>query len=63
MINWLKSIFGFGDPLKKKKAELAALQERAFQAQRAGDLRTAGKWLQKAELLETEIVEAMNEGR
>ena len=36
------------------------LQQKAFEAQRNGDLRTAGKYLLEAEELETDIVNEQN---
>ncbi len=53
-------MLGILDPLERKKAELASLQEKAFNAQRNGDLRLAGKYLLEAERLETEIVDLIN---
>ena len=47
--NWLM--------LEKKKEKLASLREKAFKAQRNGDLRMAGKYLHEAEILETSIIE------
>ena len=59
-MKWLKRMLGILDPLERKKAELANLQEKAFNAQRNGDLRLAGKFLLEAERLETEIVDLIN---
>ena len=56
-MKWLLSILGIKSKLEKKKAKLADLQKRAFEAQRNEDLRTAGKYLSEAEQLETEIVD------
>ena len=57
IINWLKKIFGIKTPLEKKRLALAVLQEKAFKAQRNGDLSLAGVYLLEAEILETEIFE------
>ena len=59
-MKWLLNILGVKSKLEKKQAKLAELQRKAFEAQRNGDLRTAGKYLTEAELLETEIVDEMN---
>ena len=57
-MNWIRKLLGLRSPIEKKIAKLAALREKAFQAQRNGDLRMAGKYLHEAEILETSIVEA-----
>ncbi len=59
-MNWIKKLLGIKSPLEKKLAKLAELQEKGFQAQRNGDLRTAGKYYHEAEILETEIAEMAN---
>ena len=59
-MKWLLNILGIKSKLEKKKAKLAMLQRKAFEAQRNGDLRTAGKYLTEAELLETEIIDEMS---
>ena len=56
-MKWLLSILGIKSKLEKKKDKLADLQRKAFEAQRNGDLRTAGKYLSEAEQLETEIID------
>ncbi len=56
-MKWLFNILGIKSELEKKKSRLADLQRKAFEAQRNGDLRTAGKYLSEAEQLETEIVD------
>ena len=58
-MNWILKLLGFGS-IERKKVKLALLQEKAFQAQRNGDLRSAGKYLSEAEALETEIVDEAN---
>ena len=57
-MNWIRKLFGLQSPIEKKRAKLASLREKAFQAQRNGDLRMAGKYLHEAEILETSIIEA-----
>ena len=56
-MNWVRKLFGLKSPIEKKKEKLASLREKAFQAQRNGDLRMAGKYLHEAEILETSIIE------
>mgnify|MGYP003146876225 FL=1 len=57
-MNWFRKLFGLKSPIEKKRAKLALLREKAFQAQRNGDLRMAGKYLHEAEILETSIIES-----
>jgi len=56
-MDWIRKLFGLKSPIEKKKAKLATLRQKAFQAQRNGDLRKAGKYLHEAEMLETMIIE------
>ncbi len=58
-MQWLKRIFGIKTPVERKQQQLAVIQEKAFQAQRNGDLRLAGKYFYEAEAIETEIVELL----
>ena len=58
-MKWLFSMFGIKSPIERKKERLSKIREKAFKAQRNGDLRTAGKYLSEAELLETEIMDSM----
>ena len=58
-MNWFRKLLGIKTSIEKKKIKLADLQEKAFQAQRNGDLRLAGKYYHEAEILETEIVESV----
>ena len=60
-MKWIKKLLGIKSPLERSKNKLASLQEKAFQAQRNGDLRLAGKYYLEAEILETEIVEMTRE--
>jgi len=62
-MKWIKRLLGLNTPLEKKKKELSSLQHEAFYATRNGDLRKASELSKKAELLEDEIVEIINEGR
>jgi len=55
------NLFGFKTPVDRKKTELAKLQQKAFEAQRNGDLALAGKYYLEAEMLETEIIEMAKE--
>jgi len=56
-MKWIKKLFGIKSNLEKKQDELRRLQKKGFEAQRNGDLRTAGKYYHAAEILETEISE------
>ncbi len=56
-MRWLMNLLGFKGSIERKKLKLTMLQQKAFEAQRNGDLRTAGKYLLEAEELETEIVD------
>lgn len=60
-MQWLKRLLGIKSPIEKKKDQLSKLQEKAFQAQRNGDLRLSGKYHHEAEVLETEIVNMMKD--
>ena len=60
-MKWILSILGIKTGIEKKEQELARLREKAFQAQRNGDLRLSGKYLLEAEKLETEILNEKNE--
>ena len=60
-MKWLLRLLGFKGSIHRKKLKLKTLQEKGFQAQRNGDLRTAGKYYHEAELLETEIVDQTKE--
>ena len=62
-MNWIRKLLGLKSPIEKKRAKLAVLREKAFQAQRVGDLRLAGKYLHEAEILETSIIESTESGR
>ena len=63
-MQWLLNLLGI-DPLNRKRNKLKQLKEKAFKAQRNGNLRLAGKYLNEAEFLETEIIqeEGSNESR
>tara|TARA_B100000123_G_C25723668_1_gene425793 strand:- start:983 stop:1156 length:174 start_codon:yes stop_codon:yes gene_type:complete len=52
---------GFSSPIDKKIKRLQSLQNKAFEAQRNGNLRLAGKYLLEAEVLEKEILQAQNQ--
>lgn len=54
-MKWLLKILGIKSSVEKKKAEVAKLREKAFRAQRNGDLSLAGQYLSEAEALEAEI--------
>ncbi len=56
-MNWFLKLLGFKGSLHRKKLKLELIQKKAFDAQRNGNLRLAGKYFLEAELLETEIVD------
>lgn len=58
-MNWLLKLLGIKGTLDKKKLRLELIQKKAFDAQRNGNLRLAGKYFLEAEKLETEIVDEM----
>jgi hypothetical protein len=62
-MKWIKRLLGLSTPLEKKKRELSSLRHEAFYAMRDGNLRKVSELSKKAELLEDEIVEMINEGR
>ena len=62
MFKWLKNLFTSSE-LDKKKKQLELAQQLAFEAQRNGDLRKAGKFLLEAEAIEKEMLEIQNENR
>ena len=48
MIKWIKKIFGIKSSLERKKDKMKKLHEKAFDAQRKGDLSLAGKYQKEA---------------
>ncbi len=60
-MNWFLKLLGFKGSLHRKKLQLKLLHEKAFKAQRNGNLRLAGKYLSEAEFLETEIIQEEKE--
>jgi hypothetical protein len=62
-MKWIKRLLGIDTILEKKKRELSSLRHEAFYATRDGNLRKVGELSKRAELLEDEIVEMINEGR
>jgi len=60
-VQWLLRLLGFSSPIDKKIKRLQSLQNKAFEAQRNGNLRLAGKYLLEAEVLEKEILQAQNQ--
>ena len=59
-MKWFFRLLGIKGSIERKKKKLVQLQEKAFNAQRNGDLRSAGKYLLEAEALETQIVDEQN---
>ena len=62
MFKWLTKFFTTSE-LDKKKKQLELAHQLAFEAQRNGDLRKAGKFLLEAEGIEKEILDMQNENR
>ena len=62
MMQWLKKLLGLNTPLEKKKIELSSLRHQAFYATRNGNLRKAGELSKRAEEIEDEIVEMIEQG-
>jgi hypothetical protein len=54
-MEWIRKLFGLQTPLEKKKKEHADVMNKAFIAQRNGDLSKAGEYLKIAEALEEQI--------
>ena len=48
-------LYLFKDKADERKTKLAKLHQKAFEAQRKGDMKLAGKFLLEAESLEAEI--------
>lgn len=55
MIEWIKNILGFKSELEKKQDQIKKLHEKAFIAQRKGDLSLAGDYQKQAEEIEDSI--------
>ena len=55
MIEWIKQLFGFKSELEKKQEQIRKLREKAFKAQRKGDLSLAGDYQKQAEVIEDSI--------
>ena len=58
MIEWIKQLLGFKSEKEKKQDQIRKLEEKAFQAQRRGDLSLAGDYQKQAEA----IADSINEG-
>ena len=56
MIEWIKQLFGFKTELEKKLEKIKKLEEKAFQAQRNGDLSLAGKYQKQSEEISDSIL-------
>ena len=60
MIDWIKQLFGFKSDLEKKQDQIRKLEEKAFQAQRNGDLSLAGDYQKQAEKIAESIEQSSN---
>ena len=56
-MQWILELLGLKSSTDRQKKRLEQLRQKAFEAQRNGNLRLAGKYLSEAELLETQIIE------
>ena len=56
MIEWIKQLLGFKSELQKKYDQIRKLEEKAFQAQRNGDLSLAGKYQKQADEIADSIL-------
>ena len=54
-MEWIRKLFGLQTPLEKKKKEHADVMNKAFIAQRNGDLSKAGEYLKIAEAPPTQV--------
>lgn len=59
-MEWLKKILGILTPIEKKKKQLSIVLEKAFKAQRNGDLKNAGILQKEAAEIENEILEEIS---
>ena len=58
MMQWILELLGLKSSTNRQKQKLEQLRQKAFEAQRNGNLRLAGKYLAEAEVLETQILDA-----
>ena len=57
-MQWILELLGLKSSVNRQKQKLEQLRQKAFEAQRNGNLRLAGKYLAEAEVLETQILDA-----
>ena len=57
-MQWILELLGLKSSTGRQKQKLEQLRQKAFEAQRNGNLRLAGKYLAEAEVLETQILAA-----
>lgn len=48
-MKWLKTLLGIKTPEERARAKIADYEQKAFEAQRKGDMEEAGKWKARAE--------------
>ena len=60
-MKWIKQLLGLSTPLDKKKRELSNTQVKAVMAQRYGNLKRYAALSKKAEDIEDEIIELLNQ--
>ena len=61
MLEWIKQFLGFKSELEKKQEQIKKLHEKAFHAQRKGDLSLAGEYQKQAEAISDSIETRGNE--
>ena len=60
MIEWIKKLLGFKSETEKKRDQIKKLHEKAFHAQRKGDLSLAGDYQKQAEKIAESIEQSNN---
>ena len=60
MLEWIKQFLGFKSELEKKQDQIKKLHEKAFIAQRKGDLSLAGEYQKQAEEISDSILNSKN---
>jgi hypothetical protein len=48
-MKWLKTLLGIKTPEERARAKITDYEQKAFEAQRKGDMEEAGMWKAKAE--------------
>lgn len=61
-MKWLFKLLGFKSSIDRKREKIKSLREKAFKAQRNGDLSKAGEYLLEAEAIESDIIAGEKNG-